>query len=57
MPARIKWIFHGISIDNKPIIPRATAAGFPIINVKIVGAVQCPFQFIYLQSSGISTPG
>ena len=44
-------------IDDEPIIPYAAAAGFPIINVKIVGTVQRPFQLIYLQSSGISIPG
>ena len=53
----LNGFFMEFPIDDEPIIPCAAAAGFPIINVKIVGAVQCPFQFIYLQSSGISTPG
>jgi hypothetical protein len=31
--------FMEFSIDDEPIIPCAAAAGFPIINIKIVGTI------------------
>ena len=40
----LNGFFMEFPIDDEPIIPCAAAAGFPIINVKIVGALQCPFQ-------------